>query len=146
MTFKLHKKPQHDPVENTFNALRTLLQCLENGYFAAEKYNHFACCLLEDAKILFREFWSGPQENKWDEYPEERREIMGFIYHAQVLVPYLGVGKDIYVTMERVIGYVKQDTWDVDLPKREHIALFLSHILEDVQRFQEIRNMRKHIA
>lgn len=146
MMHKLQSKPQHDPVENTIRALKTLLQCLETKYSVVEEMNHLAGLLLEDAKILFREYWRGPRENKWDDYPAERMEVMRLIRHSQRTNLDGVAGEDLYSTMEEIICHAKHETWDKKLPLNEHIVRFLSQILEDLERFQGMRAKKQHIA
>lgn len=146
MMHKPQRKPYHDPVENTIRAVKTLLQCLETKYSLVEEGDHFAGLLLEDAKILFREYWHGPRENKWDDYPAERIEVMRLIRHSHRTNLDGVAGEDMYSTMEEVIGRAKNETWSIELPLNEHIVRFLRQILEDLERFQLMRAKKQHIA
>lgn len=142
----LQKKPGHDPVKHTITILQTLLQCLKDGYFATKEHNPYIGLLLEDARILFREYHSMPIENKWDGFIAERIEVMGFIHRAQELVFHTVAEKDVTLIIEGMINCITHNTWDEKLPEREQIVHFLSFTLDDLISFQFIRGKHQHTA
>lgn len=142
----LIEKPGHDPVEHTIDVLQILLEVLKDGRIAVQEHNQYPGLLLEDVRILFREYWTGISENKWDGFVSARIEVMNCIAQAHKRVFPGDVEKDIFLTIEGSIEYAASGDWDENLPEQERVIRFLSFTLEDLIKFQSIRGQHQHTA
>mgnify|MGYP001565822640 CR=1 FL=1 len=116
----LLKKPGHDPVVHSIESLQILFECLRDGYSSVCKNNQFAKLYLEDARMLFREYFTGYPENKWDGFMAERMKVMDCIKWNQIV-------------MLRKIH-------------RKDIFTLLPFIIDDLKRFQAVREEQQHTA
>ncbi|MBI5817291.1 MAG: hypothetical protein HZB09_02590 [Candidatus Yonathbacteria bacterium] len=141
----LLKKPGHDPVEHTIDILHKLLQRLENEDVPKQNDQFFELA-LEDIRILFREYCTGNSENKWDGFITERREIMNLIGRAQKFVLRTYIKEDTFSIMEKAIDLIIVSAGNEKLPEQKRLARFLSFIVEDLKKYQVIRNAQQHTA